>query len=345
MRPRSAGGSSLTASDREGVMQPSRRRFLRLTAGAVALTAAPSVANAQGFPSRYVRFVIPFPPGGTADPVARVLANRLSEVWGQQVVVDNRGGAAGNIAAQAVAQAEPDGHTFLLGSIFLATNPFLFSSVGYDPVTDLAPVTQVGAFPNLMVVPNSSPARSVGEFIAHAKAGRGRVSFASNGIGGTPHLSAELFKRMAGVEMLHVPYRGGGPAINDLIPGRVDVLFGTLPSTIPLARTGTLRALAVTSAERARSAPDIPTIAESGLPGFELLGWNALFMPARTPADIIAKVHRDTVAALAHPAVRPKLEEIGVEVTTSTPAELAAYLQSEMAKWGPIIRQIGIKVD
>jgi tripartite-type tricarboxylate transporter receptor subunit TctC len=326
-------------------MQPSRRQFLRLTAGVVALPAVSRVASAQGFPSRYVRFVIPFPPGGTADPVARVLANRLSEVWGQQVVVDNRGGAAGNIAAQAVAHAEPDGHTFLLGSIFLATNPFLFSSVGYDPVADLTPVTQVGAFPNLMVVPNSSPARSVRDFIEHAKAGRGRVSFASNGVGGTPHLSAELFKRMAGVEMLHVPYRGGGPALNDLIPGRVDVLFGTLPSTIPLARTGTLRALAVTSLTRARSAPDIPTIAESGLPGFELVGWNALFMPAKTPADILAKVHRDTVAALAHPAVRPKLEEIGVEVTTSTPAELAAYLQSEMAKWGPIIKEIGIKVD
>jgi tripartite-type tricarboxylate transporter receptor subunit TctC len=319
---------------------------LRIALASVALlvSAAP-LSQAQTYPSRTITLVVPFPAGGGNDALARLVAERMSRTLGQQVVVENRGGAAGNIAAQAVVQAEPDGYTFLLGSIFLATNPFLFSSVGYDPVADLAPVTLVGAFPNLMVVPNSSPARSVRDFIEHAKAGRGRVTFASNGLGGTPHLSAELFKRMAGVDMLHVPYRGGGPALNDLIPGRVDVLFGTLPSTIPLARTGTLRALAVTSPTRARSAPDVPTIAESGLPGFELVGWNALFMPAKTPADIVAKVHRDAVAALAHPAVRPKLEEIGVEVTTSTPAELAAYLQSEMAKWGPIIKEVGIKVD
>jgi tripartite-type tricarboxylate transporter receptor subunit TctC len=326
-------------------MKLPRRQFLHLAAGAAALPAVSRVARAQNYPNRYVRFVVPFPPGGTGDPVGRVIAARLSEVWGQQVVVENRGGAAGNIAAQTVAQAEPDGYTLFLGSFFLATNPFLFSSVGYDPIADLAPITKVGAFANLMVVPNSSPAKSIKGFIDFAKANRGRTTFASNGIGGTPHLCGELFKRMTGVEMIHVPYRGGGPALNDLIAGRVDVLFGTLPSTLPQARASTLRALAVTSAARAKSAPDIPTVAESGVPGFELVGWNGLFMPARTPPDILAKVHKDTVTALTNPSVRSKLEEIGVEVTTSTPTELGAYLNSEMAKWGSIIKEIGIRVE
>ena len=323
-------------------MTPSRRRFLRLAAGAVALPAVSRIASAQSFPSRYVRLVIPFPPGGTADPVARVLANRLSEVWGQQVVVENRGGAAGNIAAQAVAQAEPDGHTFLLGSIFLATNPFLFSSVGYDPVGDLAPVTQVGAFPNLMVVPNASPARSVRDFIEHAKAGRGRVSFASNGIGGTPHLSAELFKRMAGIEMLHVPYRGAGPALNDLIPGRVDVMFNNIGAVLPLIQGGKLRGLAVTTAKRSPAIPQLPPIAEAGVPGFDVSSWYGFFAPGKTPPEIVGKMHADTVAALADPTTKSRLEQLGVVVIGSTPAELAVYLKSEMEKWGPVIKEAGI---
>src|SRR4029450_2496004 len=190
------------------------------------LAAVSAIARAQSYPNRYVRLVVPFPPGGTGDPVGRVIAGRLSEIWGQQVVVENKGGAAGNIAAQTVAQAEPDGYTLFLGSLFLATNPFLFSSVGYDPIADLAPITKVGAFANLMVVPNSSPAKSVKEFMDFAKSNRGRTTFGSNGIAGTPHLCGELFRHMTGLEMVHVPYRGGGPALNDLIAGRVDVLFG-----------------------------------------------------------------------------------------------------------------------
>jgi len=326
-------------------MKLPRRNFLRLAASAAALPAVSRIAWAQAYPNRYVRLVVPFPPGGTADPVARVIASRLSEVWGYQVVIENKGGAAGNIAAQTVAQAEPDGHTMLQGSFFLATNPFLYNSVGYDPIVDLAPVTLFGAFANLMVVPNSSPAKTVREFIDYAKAKRGRISYASNGIGGTPHLSGELFKHLAGVEMTHVPYRGGGPALNDLIPGRVDVLFGTLPSTLPQARTGTLRALAVTSRTRAHSAPDIPTLDEAGVQGFELVGWNGLFLPARTPANIVTKVHGDVIAALAYPPVKQKLEEMGLEVSGSTPDEFAAYLQSEMAKWGSIIKEVGIKAE
>ena len=326
-------------------MKLPRRRFLQLAAAAAALPALPRIAPAQSYPSRYVRLVVPFPPGGAADPIARVLANRLSEIWGHQVVIENRGGAGGNLAAQAVAQSEPDGHTLLLGSIFLATNPFVYSSLGYDPIADLAPVTMVGAFPNLMVVPNSSPATSVKEFIGYAKANRGNTTYASNGIGGTPHLSGELFKRMAGIEMTHVPYRGGGPALNDLIPGRVDVLFGTLPSTLPQARSGMLRALAVTTITRSPFAPDLPTIAESGVPEFEVAGWNGLFLPARTRAEIVTKVRHDAIAAIAHPPVKQKLEEMGVDVITSTPAELAAHLKSEMAKWGTTIKEVGIKAD
>jgi tripartite-type tricarboxylate transporter receptor subunit TctC len=291
-----------------------------------------------------VRFVVPFPPGGSTDPVARVLANRLSEVWGQQVVIENKGGAGGNIGAQAVAQSAPDGYTLFIATSFLATNPYLFSAVGYDPITDLAPVTRLTAFTNAMVVPNSSPAKSVKEFVDYAKTTRGKT-FASPGTGTIQHLSGELFKRMAGIELTHVPYRGGGPALNDLIPGRVDVMFATLPSVLPQIQSGTIRALAVTSATRVPFAPNIPSIAESGLPEFDVSDGHALFMPAKTPAEIVRKVHDDAVAALAHQPVKQKFEELAVSAATSTPAELTAYLKSEMAKWGTVIKDANIKAE
>jgi tripartite-type tricarboxylate transporter receptor subunit TctC len=300
-------------------------------------------ASAQVYPIRYVRFIVPFPPGGSADPIARVLANRLSENWGQQVVVENRGGAGGNVGAQAAATAAPDGYSIFLGGAFMAKNPFLYPSSGYDPVVDLAPVTKVCEFANVMVVSNSSPVKSVQEFIAHAKANRGKISFASSGTGADPHMSAELFRRLTGIEMTHVPYRGGGPALNDVIPGRVDVYFGTLPSTLPFIRGGQVRALAVTSARRSVFAPEIPTIAESGVPDYDYTSWYALYVPAKTPADIVRKLHDDTVAALAHPQVKQRLAEIATAVTPSTTAELAALLKSDMDLWGPIIKAANIK--
>src|SRR5437870_5270826 len=270
-------------------MKLARREFLHFAAAAAAVPALPRTATAQTYPNRYLRMVVPFPPGGSADPIARVLANRLSEIWGQQVVIENKGGAGGNIAAQAVASSAPDGYTLFVGGSFLARNPYLYPSSGYDPVADLAPVSKIATFTNVMVVPNSSPVKSVREFIDYARANRGKITFASSGTGAEPHMSGELFKSMTGLEMTHVPYRGGGPALNDVIPGRVDVYFGTMPSTLPLVRSGQLRALAVTSAARSPFAADLPTIAESGVPGYDVSAWYGLFFPAKTATEIVRK--------------------------------------------------------
>jgi tripartite-type tricarboxylate transporter receptor subunit TctC len=335
----------VVANRREGREMNFRRRgFLLLALGAAAMPASTRIASAQAYPNRYVRFMVPFPPGGSADPIARVLANRLAELWGQQVVIENRGGAGGNIAAQAVAQSAPDGYTLFIGGTFLATNPFIYSSI-VDPLSDLTPVTRICTYTNLMVVPNSSPAKSVGEFIEHCKANRGRITFASSGSGASPHLNGELFKRLAGVEMTHVPYRGGGAALNDLIPGRVDAMFATMPSVLSLVRSKNVRALAVASATRSPFAPDIPTMTESGVPGFDATDGYALFFPPRTPIEIVNKVREDTVVALADPSVRQRFEELAASIVTSTPTELANLLKSEMDKWGPIIKELGIKPD
>jgi tripartite-type tricarboxylate transporter receptor subunit TctC len=324
-------------------MTLARRELLYFASAAIAVSALPALARAQAYPNRYVRLVVPFPPGGSADPIARVVASRLSEIWGQQVVIENKGGAGGNIAAQGVAASPPDGYTLFVGGSFLARNPYLYPGSGYDPLVDLVPVSKIATFTNVMVVPNTSPVKSVKEFIDYAKANRGKITFASSGTGAEPHMSGELFKSMAGVEMTHVPYRGGGPALNDVIPGRVDVYFGTMPSTLPLVRSGQLRALAVTSATRSPFAPDLPTIAEAGLPGYEVSAWYGLYFPAKTAAEIVRKTHDDTVAALAHPLVQQRLAEIASVAESSTPAELAALLKSEMEQWGPLIKAAGIK--
>ena len=320
-----------------------RRKFLQLAAGAVTLPALPQLARAQAYPTRPVRFIVPFPPGGSADPIARVLANRLSEIWGQQAVIENKGGAGGNLGAQTAAMATPDGYTIFLGGAFMGKNPFLYPGSGYDPVMDLAPVAKVCEFINIMVVPNSSPVRSVREFIDHAKINRGKITYGSSGIGADPHMSTELFQKLTGIEMTHVPYRGAGPALNDVIPGRLDVYFGTLPSTLPLARNGQVRALAVTSAKRSEFAPELPTIAESGVPGYEYSSWYGVYVPAKTPADIIRKLLQDIVSSLAYPPLKQRLGDIATSVTPSSPAELAALLKSDMELWGPIIKASNIK--
>src|SRR6266545_38927 len=320
-----------------------RRDLVRLAAASALAPALSTRASAQsGWPNRYVRLVVPFPPGGGTDAIARVVSVKLSEMWGQQMVVENRGGGATNIGTEAVARAEPDGYTILLQSLPLAVNQFLFPSIPYDPVADLAPVSLLCDYPNIMVVPNNSPAHSVTDFIAHAKANRGKISFASSGHGTSVHLSGELFKRMAGIEMLHVPYRGAGPAFNDLIPGRVDVMFNNIGAVLPLIQGGKLRGLAVTSAKRTPAAPDLPPIAEVGVPGFDVSSWYAFFAPARTPPDIVRKLHADTVTALNDHATKQKLEGLGVVVRGSTPNELAAFLKAEMGKWGPVIKEAGI---
>ena len=318
-----------------------RRRFLALCA----IAPGASAAHAQAFPRRAVRLVIPFTPGGANDVIGRVVAAQLGEFWGQQVIVENKGGASGNIGSEAVARSDPDGHTILFAPTSFAINPFLYPSAGYDPVADFAPVTMLCVLPNIMVVPNSSPAKNVREFIAYAKEKKGALSFASAGAGSGLHLAGEMFKRMAGVEMAHVPYRGGGQSINDLVPGRVDVMFNAMASTLPLVEAGELRALAVTTARRARVVPDLPTIAESGLPGFDMSSWFALFVPARTPPDVVAKLNADTIRALATPMVKTALEKLGADIVGSTSAELAATVKTTADKWGPIIREAGIRAE
>jgi tripartite-type tricarboxylate transporter receptor subunit TctC len=309
---------------------------------------APALATrsfGQSWPNRFVRLVVPFPAGGGTDVVARIIANRLSEIWGQQMVIENKGGAGSNIGADAVARAEPDGHTLLIGSLPMAVNRFLYPSLSYDPIIDFAPVSLMCLYPNLMVVPNSSPAKSVVEFIAHAKANRGKISFASAGTGTSTHLSGELFKRLTGIEMTHVPYRGAGPALNDVIPGRVDVMFNTIGGMLQQVRAGQLRGLAVTTAQRFPTAMEFPTVAEAGVPGFEVSSWYALFAPVKTPPEIVRKLHADTVAVLAEPATKAALERVGVVVVGSTTQELAKHLKAETELWGPVIRAAGIKVD
>jgi tripartite-type tricarboxylate transporter receptor subunit TctC len=323
-----------------------RRRFVALAAAGVA---APSLLSSRVlgtgiWPAKPVRIVVPFTPGGSTDTTARLVGNRLQEVWGQSVVIENKGGAGGNIAADMVAKSDADGYTILISGPGMATNKFLYPSLSYDPVGDFAPVTLLITQPNMMCVPNSSPAKSVKEFIAYCNDNRGKVTYASSGNGTTLHLSGELFKRMANVEMTHIPYRGGAPALNDLIPGRVDVIFDNAPTVVTHVRAGHVRALAVTTRERIAIMPDLPTIGET-VPGFDVFSWFGFFVPAKTSPEVIAKLNADTNAALSFPLVKSRFEDLGAVPKGSTEAELAAFLQSEIAKWGPVITEAKIKLD
>jgi tripartite-type tricarboxylate transporter receptor subunit TctC len=324
-----------------------RRDVLALLGGAVA--ALPQRATAQtaapDWPQRAVRIIVPYVPGGGTDAVARIVAAGLSNSAGYQVVVENRGGGSTNIGTADVARAAPDGYTVLFGSPAFVINRFLFATLGYDSFTDFAPVTLIAVFPDIMVVPNSSPAKSVAEFIAYVKSNGGKATFASPGNGSSPHLAGELFKRHAGIEMTHIPYRGAGPALTDVIAGRVDVIFNTIGSTLSLVRAGQLRALAVTSAKRFPAAPDLPTVAEAGLPGFDVTGWYAFCVPAQTPTDIVHKLHADVVAVLAEQDTREKLEQLGLAVIGSTPEELARHLKAETELWGPVIKAANIRSE
>jgi len=322
-----------------------RRRFAGLVAAcALVQNLSSRAARAQTWPNRLVRIICPIAPGGGIDAVTRLVAGRLAEIWRQQVVVENRTGGSNNIAAEAVLRSEPDGYTIFAAPPSLAVAPFLFASLNYDPVADFAPVSLIGTYPNIMVVPNSSPAHSVAQFIAYAKANRGKITYASGGHGSTLHLAGELFKRMTGIEMTHIPYRGAAPAFNDLVPGRVDAMFNLLASSWPQVKAGRLRALAVTTLQRVAVAPDLPTIAEAGVPGFDVSSWLGLFVPTKTPPHIVRKLNTDTVAALADPATKRKLEDLGVVVVGSTPAELADTMTADMTKWGPIIKESGISL-
>ena len=319
-----------------------RRRDVLALAGAATL-ALPRAARAQRWPSQPVRIICPIAAGGGIDATARILAPQLSETWGERVIVENKTGGAGNIAAEYVAHAPPDGHTIYIATFPHATNRWLYQSISYDPVADFAPVTLIALYPLVMVVPNSSPAHSVKEFIAYARTKK--LSYASSGNGTSLHLAAELFQRSAGIEMTHVPYRGAGPAFADVIPGRIDVMINFTSSSLPLVRQGQLRALAVTTAERLAVAPELPTMAEAGVAGVEVASWSAFLVPARTPRELIEKIHAATVKALAEPSVKQKLEAGGAVIEGSTPEELAAFLAAELDKWGRVIKAANIRPE
>ena len=322
-----------------------KRGLLGLTA--LALLGSVTMAAAQdAFPTRPVSLVIPFPAGGSTDLVGRIVAEKMSSLLGQQIVVDNRGGAGGNVGSAAVAKAEPDGYTILMGTVAThAINPALYKKMPYDPVADFAPVSLLVVVPNVLVVNPDFPAQNVQELIALAKEKPGELSYASSGNGTPLHLSGELFKSMAGVDIVHVPYKGAGPALVDVMGGHVPIMFDNLPSSTDHIKAGKLRGLAVTTAERSPSMPDLPTIAESGLPGYETYTWNALFVPAGTPPDVIAKLNEAAVAAVSDPEVKAKLETMGASIVGSTPEQLAKHVQAELDKWGPVVKASGAQID
>ena len=316
-----------------------------LILGLLALLIVESPSAQTTYPEKPIRMVVGFPPGGQPDTVARLLGQKLTEALGKPVVIDNVTGAAGTIAADRVAKAAPDGYTLgLLGQGTIVINPSLYT-LAYDPVKYFAPVSQVTVSPLMLVVHNAVPAKSVKELVALAKAQPGGLTFASGGSGGTPHMAAELLKSVAGLDIRHIPYKGTVAAIPDLLGGRVTMMFSPTSNVLPLAREGKLRALAVTSLRRSSAAPELPTIAESGYPGFEVTAWFGLLAPARTPAMIVGKLHLETVKALALPDLRAKLADLGLEGIGNSPDEFAALIKSEIPKWAKVIKDAGIKAE
>ncbi len=312
------------------------------------LTVAP-LALAQGaasYPAKPIRLVVPFPAGGTTDILARAVAQKLSEAWGQQVIVDNRPGAGGNIGSDLVAKSAPDGYTLLMGTVGThAINPSLYAKMPYDHVKDFAPVILVAGVPNVLVVNPSLPVHSVQELIAYAKANPGKLNFASSGNGTSIHLSGELFKTMTGVQMTHIPYKGSAPALTDLVGGQVELMFDNLPSSLPFIKAGRLRALAVTSGTRAAALPDLPTLAESGLAGFEASSWFGVLAPAGTPRDIVAKLNGAIATWLASPEAREKLSSQGAIAAGGTPDAFARHIAAETVKWAKVVKASGAHVD
>ncbi|WP_442578564.1 Bug family tripartite tricarboxylate transporter substrate binding protein [Mesorhizobium sp. ASY16-5R] len=323
-----------------------RRAGLALGLSLLSAAAVGVPAFADTFPDRPVTLVVPFAAGGSTDLVARVLAEKMSADLGQQVVVQNVAGAGGNLGADNVARAEPDGYTILMGTVAThALNPLILKTKPYDPEKDFAPISLLVVVPNVLVVNPELPVKSVADLIALLKASPDQYSYASSGNGTPLHLSGELFKKMAGVNMQHVPYKGAGPALNDVIANQVPIMFDNLPSSSGHIKAGTLRALAVTTAERAPSFPDVPTIAESGVPGYETYTWNALFAPANTPPEVVARLNEAAKKALADPAVVERMNEFSATIVGSTPEELAAHVTAELAKWTPVVRDANVQMD
>ncbi|KQO83324.1 tripartite tricarboxylate transporter substrate binding protein [Rhizobium sp. Leaf262] len=322
-----------------------RRTALALAASAVSLFSLGNPAQAQNFPDRVITLVVPFAAGGSTDVVARVIAQKMGDDLGQQVVVENIAGAGGNLGADRVARAEPDGYTVLMGTVAThALNPLILKTKPYDPEKDFAPISLLVVVPNVLVVNPKLPVNTVAELVALLKAEPDKYAYASSGNGTPLHLSGELFKSMAGVSMQHVPYKGSGPALNDLLGNQVSIMFDNLPSSSGHIKSGTLRALGVTTKERASSFPDVPTIAET-VPGYETYTWNALFAPAGTPPEAIDRLNAAAKKALADPSVAARMADFSAQIVGSSPEELKTHVSQEIAKWGPVVKDANIQMD
>jgi tripartite-type tricarboxylate transporter receptor subunit TctC len=302
-----------------------------------------SLACAQTWPSKPLRIVVPYPPGGANDIVARALQPALSASLGQPIVIENRGGGATQLGTEAVARAAPDGSTFLLTNIALGANPSLFTRLPYDTTKDLAPITLISTVPLVLVVHPSVAAKSAAEFVALARAKPGSLNYASAGNGSANHLAMELFRASAGIDVVHVPYKGFGPAMTDLLGGQVTSAFATTLAALPHVRAGKLRALGISTAQRSAAAPDVPTIAESGLPGFDVSEWQMLLAPAGTPSAIIGRMQRDVATALRQDDVKTRMTELGANPVGSTSKEAEVFLRSELARWADVAKRVGIK--
>ena len=325
-------------------MKLPRRRFLYLAAAAAALPAVSRIASAQAYPTRPVRFIIGYPPGGSADITARLLGQWLSERLGQPFVIESRPGAGTNIATEAVVNAPPDGYTLLLVAPANAINATLYEKLNHNFIRDIAPVAGLIRFPNVIVVNPSVPAKTVPELIAYAKANPGKLNMASSGNGSTIHVSGELFKMMTGVNMVHVPYRGGAPALTDMISGQVQVMFDNVPTSIEFIRAGKLRALAVTTATRSEVLPDLPTVADF-VPGYEASAWYGVGVPKGTPDDVINKLNKEINAILADPKAKARLADLGASLLAGSPADFGKLVADETEKWGKVVKFSGAKPD
>ena len=321
-------------------------QLLNLVAAGVLLVAAPAAWPADTYPVKPVRLIVGFPPAGANDLVARVVAARLGPRLGQQIVVENRPGAGGNIATDLVAKAAPDGYALLLGSVSsLGMAPALYGQVPFDPINDFAPVTQLVGVSTLLMVHPTLPVRSLKEFVALAKKHPGRLNFATPGTGSVAHLTAELFMKTADVKLVHVPYKGGGPAVVDALSGQVECLFSLISTGAPHVKSGKLRGIGISTGTRSPILPDVPTIAESGYPGYEASGWLGLLVPAKTPDAIVERLHRETVAVLNLSDVRAQLESNGLDPAPSSPQAFRAYIRAELAKWTKLIKDAGLRAN
>ena len=312
---------------------------------ALALVMTAGAASAQTYPTKAVRLVVPFLAGGSTDIVGRTVAQKLSEMWGQQAFVDNRPGGGTTIGTEMVAKAAPDGYTLLVTPAPFTINPSLLTKLPYDALTDFAPITLINTTPLVMVVNPGVPAKNVKELIALAKAKPGKLNFGSSGTGGSNHLAGELFDAMAGVKMVHIPYKGNAGALTDIVGGHLDVVYNGITSAVALIRGGKLRALAVTSLQRSAALPDVPTIDESGLKGFEAVAWNGLTAPAKTPRDVIMKINADVIKIVNSPELKERLKADGSDPVGNSPEQYAAFLRNEIAKWAKVIKFAGVKPE